>query len=86
MALDNIVLDRIALEMKENLVGSFLDCPYALGVNQYALPFHGSEKLKDKGLNGRGEIILFLDSSKSFISYSTEKFTKTNDNTPFSIL
>ena len=64
MALDNIVLDRIALEMKENLVGSFLDCPYALGVNQYALPFHGSEKLKDKGLNGRGEIILFLDSSK----------------------
>lgn len=83
MALDNIVLDRIALEMKENLVGSFLDCPYALGVNQYALPFHGSEKLKDKGLNGRGEIILFLDSSKPFVSYSTEKFTKTNDNTPF---
>lgn len=83
MALDNIVLERITNEMAENLIGAFLDMPYALGINQYAIPFHGSKKLKANGESGRGVIILFLDSSKPFLTYSLDKFTKTNDNTPF---
>lgn len=83
MALDNLVLERIITEMNALLPGAFLDAPFALGVNQYALPFHGAERLKARGGNGRGEIILFLDPTKPFLSYSQEKFTKTNDNTPF---
>lgn len=83
MALDNLVLERIIEEMNDVLSGAFLDAPYALGINQYAIPFHGANKLKEKGENSRGEIILFLDPTKPFISYSLEKFTKTTDNTPF---
>lgn len=83
MALDNLVLERITKEMSDVLVGSFLDIPYALGINQYAIPFHGCDKLKEQGETGRGVIILYLDSSKPFVTYSLGKFAKTNDNSPF---
>lgn len=83
MAFDNLVLKTIATEMDTVLKGAFLDMPYALGPNQYAIPFHGSPFLRDKGEPGRGQIILYLDSNMPFVSYSLEKYTKTSDNTPF---
>lgn len=78
MAFDNLVLERIVAETGEALRGAFFDAPYALGVNQYALPFHGGE-----GGGGRGTLILFLDPNKPFVTYSRGKFTKTGDTTPF---
>lgn len=82
MAFDNLVLRKIAEEMERILPGAFIDVPYALGPNQYALPFHACEALKEE-YGGRGIIVIDLDSSRPFVSYAVGKFSKAVDNTPF---
>lgn len=82
MAFDNLVLDKIARSLDSVLEGAFIDVPYALGINQYALPFHAAANLKERS-GGRGVIILNLDPNNPFVSYSVGKFTKAVDNTPF---
>lgn len=83
MAFDNLVLKKIASETDEAIRGAFFDVPFALGENQYALPFHASERLKSAGGTGRGTLILCLDPTRPFFTYSEGKFSKATDNTPF---
>lgn len=80
MALDNLALKKIVDKMQENLVGAFLEKPYALSLKHFAFPYHSS---KDKTNSGRGVLILCLDSNNPFISYSFDKYTKIQLNTPF---
>lgn len=82
MAFDNLALAKIVQGLDQALKGAFFDMPYALGVNQYALPFHRSAYL-EASAKGRGILVLYLDPSRPFVSYSTGKFLKTVDNTPF---
>ncbi len=82
MAFDNLVLAKIAQKLATILKDSYLGEPYALGTNQYAIPFHGSKALKDIS-KGHGDLILYFDPNTPFVAYSTGKFAKTVDNTPF---
>lgn len=82
MAFDNLVFERIAGDIDEAVRDAFMDVPFALGVNQYALPFHAAENLKERS-SGRGVIILCLDPSRPFVSLGLDKYAKAVDNTPF---
>ena len=82
MAFDNLVLAKIVQGIDDQLQGAFIDVPYALAANQYALPFHAADRLKERS-GGRGVIVLNMDPSNPFISFSDGKFTKAVDNTPF---
>ena len=37
MAIDNLALKKITLDLEEELVGAFFDKPFALSTNQFAL-------------------------------------------------
>lgn len=82
MAFDNLVLDKITLSLKNVILSSYVDNVFALGEKQFALSFHGSKNFNELP-NGRGTLILYLDSEKPFISYSLDKYTKVPLNTPF---
>lgn len=82
MAFDNLVLEKITNELSKVVQNSYIDNVFALGDNQFALSFHGSNALKEKS-GGRGTLILFLDPNRPFITYSTDKYTKIALNTPF---
>ncbi|MCI2069626.1 MAG: NFACT family protein [Bacilli bacterium] len=80
MAIDNLALEIISADLFKEMKGAFFDKPFALGENQFALPYHGGRKEHN---SGRGTFIVSLDPSNPFISYSYNKFTKVNLNTPF---
>lgn len=80
MAMDNLVLKKIVKELETELVGAYLDKPFALAFNQFALPFHGSSN-KENG--GRGTFILSLEGGNPYVAYSFGKFAKVSLNTPF---
>lgn len=81
MALDNTVLAVIVDDMREKLIGAFVDKPYSLALGQYALPYHGA---KTKENQGRGAIVISCAPEKAFISYSYDRFTKVDENSAFS--
>ena len=80
MALDNLALQTITLDLQKELIGAFFDKPFALGEHFFALPYHHSASTIN---NGRGTLIISLDSSNPFPCYSFEKFSKVSLNTPF---
>lgn len=80
MALDNLVLKTIVKKMEEELVGAFFDRIFPIGENSFVLPYHSGKNTVNKG---RGSLVLCLDPSHPFISYSFDKFTKVEINTPF---
>ena len=80
MALDNLVIKNITSKLSYELEGAFFDKPFALAENQFALPFHAS---KNEENSRRGTFIINLNPSNPFITYSFDKFTKVNINTPF---
>ena len=82
MAFDNLVFEHIAKDIDRLVEGAFMDVPFALGTNQYALPFHAAINLKERS-GARGAIILCLDPSRPFISLGLDKYSKAIDNTPF---
>jgi len=81
MALDNTVINIIVNKLKGELEGGFFDHPYNLTNNQFALPYHGSTNLENKG---RGTFIACMDPNNPFICFSYDKFTKYNDGGAFS--
>lgn len=73
MALDNSVISIIVDKLKEVLIGAFFDHPYNLTNNHYAFPYHNS----NEETNGhRGTLIVSVDSSNPFITYSYNRYTK----------
>ena len=54
MAIDNLALKKITLDLEEELVGAFFDKPFALSTNQFALPYHSGKNVENKG---RGSLI-----------------------------
>lgn len=80
MAMDNLVLKKIASELQEELAGAYFDRPFALAFNQFALPFHGSSNREN---GGRGTFILSLEGGNPYVTYSFDKFAKVSLNTPF---
>lgn len=82
MAFDNLVLEKITNTLNKVVIDSYVDNVFALGEKQFALSFHGSKNFNDVP-NGRGTLILYLDSERPFVSYSLDKYTKVPLNTPF---
>ena len=80
MAIDNLALKKITLDLEEELVGAFFDKPFALSTNQFALPYHSGKNVENKG---RGSLIFSLDGTNPFVCYSFDKYTKIEVNTPF---
>lgn len=81
MALDNTVLEVIVDDMREKLIGAFVDKPYSLAMGQYALPYHGAKTEENMG---RGTIVISCTSEKAFLAYSYDRFTKVDENSAFS--
>ncbi len=73
MALDNSVISIISENLKERLEGAFFDHPYNLSTNHFAFPYHGSNCNEN---NGRGTLIISVDPSNPFFTYSYDKYTK----------
>lgn len=79
MAIDNLGLKIIADDLNKNLEGAFLDKPYALANKHFAFSYHGGKNLEST----RGSLIICLEPNNPFISYSFNKYTKIQLNTPF---
>lgn len=79
MAIDNLGLKIIANNLNQNLEGAFLDKPFALSNKHFAFSYHGATN-KD---NSRGSLIICLEPNNPFVSYSYNKYTKIQLNTPF---
>ena len=80
MALDNTVLKIITKKLNEELIGAYFDKPFAIAENQFALPYHSG---KNQVNSGRGTLIISLDNTNPFLTYSFDKYTKITVNTPF---
>lgn len=80
MALDNTVLNIIVEEIKNELIGGFFDHSFSLSYSHFAFPYHSGKNTENKG---RGTLIISMDPSEPFITYSFDKFTKVEDNSAF---
>ena len=80
MAIDNLGLKIIANKLNDQLEGAFLDKPYALSNKHFAFSYHGGNQESN---SGRGSLILCLEPNNPFITYSFNKYTKIQLNTPF---
>lgn len=80
MALDNLSLSIIVDAMREKVLNGVFSKPFALSSTDYALPFNRYEadgKLK------KGTIILSLNPSNPYITFSFDRYQKVDDNSPF---
>jgi predicted ribosome quality control (RQC) complex YloA/Tae2 family protein len=80
MALDNLALETICSDLQSEMENAYFDKPFALGLNQFALPYHSGHNKENKG---RGTFIISMDPSNPYVSFSLEKFAKVSLNTPF---
>lgn len=81
MALDNLTLKIISDKLNNELIGAYLDKPFALSDKDFAINYHSANNSINKG---RGCLIISLNGENPYLTVSYDKFTKVNTiNTPF---
>lgn len=80
MALDNISIQIIVDEMKEELVGTVLGKPLALGGYDFAIPYG---TLMNENDHRHGSLIFSMEPNMPYLTFSHDRFEKVEMNTPF---
>lgn len=80
MTLDNLTIQIIVDQMKQELIGTVLGKPLALGGYDFAIPYG---TLMNENDHRHGSIVFSLEPSMPFLSFSHDRYEKVEVNTPF---
>lgn len=80
MAVDNLSLNIIVNELKNQMENAELGRPFSLGNGGYAFPY--SEVISEGNIR-HGSFIFSLEPTNPFVCYSKQRFEKIPENSPF---